>query len=134
MSEVDFSLHPQLVADTLPAFELRLSTVRLMNCRAVPWLVMVPQRAGLREILDLDAADREIFWAEITDTAERLTAVCHPHKLNIAALGNVVPQLHVHIVARFENDPAWPKPVWGNIPMEPYSETIPEILHRLRNR
>jgi diadenosine tetraphosphate (Ap4A) HIT family hydrolase len=127
-----FALHPQIVADTLPAFELNLCTVRLMNARALPWLILVPKRPGIREIIDLEPPDQATLWDEITTTAAKLKAACNPHKLNIAALGNVVPQLHVHIVARYENDPAWPKPVWGNLPMDPYGEDHPPILALLQ--
>lgn len=115
-----FELHTQLAADTAPVTELTLCTVRLMNCRAVPWLILVPRRENVRELTDLGDNDRQILWSEITTASRVLQNLCKPHKLNVAALGNVVSQLHVHLVARFESDAAWPKPVWGNLPIEPY--------------
>jgi diadenosine tetraphosphate (Ap4A) HIT family hydrolase len=118
-----FELHPQLAADTVPVLDLDLCTVRLMNCKALPWLVLVPRRVNLREITDLEENERRKFWDEIHAASLILKNLFNPHKLNVAALGNVVPQLHMHIVARFENDLAWPKPVWGNLPIEPY---VPE--------
>lgn len=115
-----FELHRQIAADTVPIKELELSSLRLMDVAALPWLVLIPRRAALREIIDLSENDQATLWKEIAQVSRALSAAVNPTKLNVAALGNVVPQLHVHVIARFEGDPAWPKPVWGNIPMAPY--------------
>lgn len=110
----DFILHPRLAGDTLAVGELPLCRVLLMNDSRFPWLILVPRRAGLREVTDLGAADRATLMAEIAAAAEALRRAVVPDKLNIAAIGNVVAQLHVHVVARFAADDAWPGVVWGH--------------------
>jgi diadenosine tetraphosphate (Ap4A) HIT family hydrolase len=124
----DFLLDPRLAADTIPVVELPLSAVRLMRDASYPWLVLVPRRAGLAEIVDLAAAERGELMAEIALASEALRAVAPCDKLNVAALGNVVRQLHVHVVARRTADPAWPKPVWGAVPLKPYAPGEAEAL------
>lgn len=123
-----FALHPQIVADTVPVEELELSSLRLMNVAALPWLVLIPRREALREIIDLGENDQATLWKEIAQVSRALSVTVNPTKLNVAALGNAVPQLHVHVIARFEGDPAWPKPVWGNLPMAPYTDESREAL------
>lgn len=118
---VGFSLDPRLTADTLPACDLPLSIVRLMNDARFPWVVLVPRRGGASEILDLSSADRHRLFNEIVQVSSAVKMVCAPKKLNVAAIGNIVPQLHVHIVARNEGDAAWPRPVWGVGTPEPYT-------------
>ena len=108
-----FSLDARLRTVTLPLLEWPLSSVRVMNDSRWPWLVLVPRVAGMRDLVDLDAAQQVALWAEITRCSLALRSICRPHKLNVAALGNVVEQLHVHVIARFETDAAWPAPVWG---------------------
>jgi diadenosine tetraphosphate (Ap4A) HIT family hydrolase len=114
---VDFALHPQLAADTWPVARLGLSRLLLMNDTTYPWLILVPERPGLSELYELSAADQIQLMSEVTAVSCALTAACGPErvpdKLNVAALGNVVPQLHVHVIARYRDDPAWPAPVWG---------------------
>jgi diadenosine tetraphosphate (Ap4A) HIT family hydrolase len=112
MSEPGWSLHPQLQNDTTPVGDLALSRVLAINNADYPWLVLVPRRVGASEIADLgdDAAG---LMAEIVQVSRLLKTVTRCDKLNIGAIGNVVPQLHVHIVARRSDDPLWPKPVWG---------------------
>lgn len=117
-----FALDPVLEKDSLPVIRLRLSEVRLMNERAWPWLILVPMRAGLRELTELDQDDRHRLIDEITHAERVLSAVYAPDKLNVAALGNQVPQLHVHVIARHANDPAWPRPVWGATAKSPYAD------------
>ncbi len=104
-----------------------------MNERSWPWLILVPRRPGLIEIVDLEPADRVTLIEEIARAAEALRQLYRPDKLNVAALGNVVPQLHVHIIARFRSDLAWPRPVWGVKPaLEPYDEpTLSETVRRI---
>lgn len=118
----DFALDPRLAADTLPVLELELSSLLMMRDGNYPWLILVPRRAGAVEILDLDPADRARLWDEIERVADALRAETGAHKLNVAALGNVVAQLHVHVVARFREDAAWPAPVWGRVPAIPLDE------------
>jgi diadenosine tetraphosphate (Ap4A) HIT family hydrolase len=108
-----FTLHPQLQADTVPIGDLALCRVLLMNDTRFPWLILVPQRGGAREWFDLMAGERAQLGEEIALVAERLKAHISADKINVAALGNQVPQLHIHIIARFTSDCAWPQPVWS---------------------
>jgi diadenosine tetraphosphate (Ap4A) HIT family hydrolase len=110
---LSFLLDPRLAADTHPIGELSLSSLLLMDDARFPWLILVPRIAGARELLDLDEADRHSLMGELTHVGRVLEAQLAPDKLNIAALGNVVPQLHVHLIVRYTNDAAWPQPVWG---------------------
>jgi diadenosine tetraphosphate (Ap4A) HIT family hydrolase len=123
-----FRLDPRLDADTLPVCDLPLSVVRLMNDANYAWLVLVPRRAGLVEILDLDAEARLQLIEEIAFAAGALKATVACDKLNVAALGNQVAQLHVHVIARTRRDPAWPKPVWGAVPTRPYDNAGRDAL------
>lgn len=125
---MSFELHPQLAADTHHVGRLRLCRVLLMNDSRYPWLILVPERAGIREIFELTSEDREILWAEINFVAERMQRHFDADKMNIAALGNMVPQLHIHVIARFATDPAWPRPVWGAQAAEPYTAAAADKL------
>ena len=120
-----YELPPQLAADTHPLAALELCELRLMDDANYPWLVLVPRVADARELIDLDATQRYALTEEIDRAALLLRDAFRPHKLNVAALGNLVPQLHVHVIARFEHDPAWPSPVWGRVAARPYT---PEML------
>lgn len=115
-----FALHPRLRQDCLPVTDLPLCRVLLMNDSQYPWLILVPRRTGLRELHQLQPADLQLFLRESIQVSRALEALFRPDKLNIAALGNQVPQLHVHHIARFASDPAWPAPVWGRLPPVPY--------------
>jgi len=117
-----FSLHPQLEADTAPFRDLGLSAVRIMDNASLPWLILVPRVADVRELIDLTESQQQQLVREIAQVSQALKSAFRPDKLNVAALGNMVPQLHVHVIARFSDDPAWPKPVWGNLPAAPRSE------------
>ena len=117
-----FSLDPKLAADTTELTRWSLSRVLLMNDSNFPWLVLVPERPGLVDFHDLASADLAEATAEIVRASQALQTVFQPHKLNVAALGNVVRQLHIHIVARFTSDAAWPRPVWGVVPAKPYGD------------
>jgi len=112
MSEAGWSLHPQLRNDTAPVGDLVLSRVLSINDADYPWLVLVPRRANVIEIADL-GDEATLLMTEITRVSRVLKDVTQCDKINVAAIGNVVPQLHVHIVARWKRDPLWPKPVWG---------------------
>jgi diadenosine tetraphosphate (Ap4A) HIT family hydrolase len=115
-----WSLHPQLANDTTRIGDLPLARTLLMNDANYPWLVLVPRRAGAAEIIDLDDEQQVQLMSEIAMLARVLKDITGGHKLNIAAIGNVVPQLHVHLVGRHRDDPAWPRPVWGAVAARPY--------------
>lgn len=115
-----FALHERLEADTIFVADWPLCRILLLNDANYPWVVLVPRRHGVSELHELDPYDRQVLVEEITDASHRLQNHVKAHKMNVAALGNVVPQLHVHIVARYDTDPAWPKPVWGVVPGKPY--------------
>jgi diadenosine tetraphosphate (Ap4A) HIT family hydrolase len=115
-----WSLHPQLARDTIAVGDLPLARTLLMNDANYPWLVLVPRQADAVEILDLDEEQQTLLMSEIALIARVLKDVTSCDKLNIAAIGNVVPQLHVHIVARRTGDAAWPRPVWGAVAARPY--------------
>lgn len=114
MSAAAFALDPRLAADTRPVAALPLCDVLLMNDARYPWLILVPRRAGLAEIADLDTGGQAALWQEVNRATAALRAVVPCDKLNLGALGNIVRQLHVHLVARVEGDAAWPGPVWGH--------------------
>jgi diadenosine tetraphosphate (Ap4A) HIT family hydrolase len=120
-ADTAFTLDARLVADTHAVGDLEFSRVLLMNDARFPWLILVPRRAGLRELIELPRADQHLLLDEIDRCAHTLHALEKPDKLNVAALGNVVAQLHVHVIARFANDAAWPRPVWGCGERAPYS-------------
>jgi diadenosine tetraphosphate (Ap4A) HIT family hydrolase len=115
-----FTLHPRLEADTIEVTRLPLSRVRLMNDRSWPWLVLVPEREDTTELFELDADERRLFIEEAALASTVLRDLFQPHKINVAALGNQVSQLHCHVIARFHHDPAWPRPIWGAQPPIPY--------------
>jgi diadenosine tetraphosphate (Ap4A) HIT family hydrolase len=114
-------LHPQLADDTHPLAHWPLCEVRLMDDAHHPWLILVPRVEDAVDIIDLDATQQATLMREIDRAARALQAAVKPHKLNVAALGNIVPQLHVHVIARYRDDIAWPRPVWGTATAQPYS-------------
>lgn len=122
MNETDFSLHSQLAADCLNLADWPLCRVLRMKDRNYPWLVLVPRRAGMREIIDLGPTDQRTLLEEIGRACRAIQAVRPTDKLNVAALGNVVPQLHIHVIGRTATDAAWPRPVWGVVPPLPFSD------------
>jgi len=126
-----FALHPTFARDTVEVTRLPLCRVLLMKDSRFPWLVLVPERDSVREIHELPPADRAKLIEEIARASEVLSRLFRPDKLNVGALGNIVPQLHAHVVARTAADPAWPGPVWGSRPAEPYEENE---LEELRGR
>ena len=125
-----YELHPQLAADTHPLASLVLCDLRLMDDANYPWLVLVPRIAGARELVDLDAGQRHRLTDEIDLAGRALRAAVRPFKLNVAALGNLVPQLHVHVIARYTDDIAWPRPVWGAANARPYAPE--EMIERVQ--
>lgn len=127
-----FQLAPELVRDCIELADWPLCKLLLLNDSQYPWFILVPRVSGMREIIDLSAEQQQLFWQESAQLSHLIKAVFNPHKLNVAALGNMVPQLHVHHIARFEHDATWPKPVWGQLPPIPYSDQqIAEIKQAL---
>lgn len=116
----EFVLDARLAAATVHALDLPLSRVLVMDDARWPWLVLVPRRAGLVELFDVDAGERPLLMEEIAVAGSQLKHLTECQKVNIATLGNVVPQLHIHVVARNPSDAAWPGPVWGNGTAVPY--------------
>lgn len=126
-------LHPQLAEDTHPVAHFALSDLQLMDDANHPWLILVPRVEDAVEWVDLDENQQAELSREISRACRALQAVFKPHKLNVAALGNMVPQLHVHVIARFREDIAWPRPVWGMATAQPYSpEELVSRIERLR--
>jgi diadenosine tetraphosphate (Ap4A) HIT family hydrolase len=121
MTAADFQLDPRLQAESFPLGALELCQILLFDDARFPWLILVPARPALVEIIDLDAAGRQRLMEEVARAAEALRSATRCHKLNVAALGNQVRQLHVHLIARFETDAAWPNPVWGRGARVPYA-------------
>jgi diadenosine tetraphosphate (Ap4A) HIT family hydrolase len=116
----EWELHPELDKDTVALGDLPLSRVLVINDATFPWLLLVPRRRGVAEIIDLDEVEQAQLMTEITRVSRALKDVTACDKLNIAALGNAVPQLHIHILARRRGDATWPKPVWGVLPPQPH--------------
>ncbi len=134
MMESTWSLHPQLAQDTVPVGDLPLSRVLLSNDANYPWLILVPRKAGLVELIDLEDNEQVTLLGEVAKAARALKSITACDKLNIAALGNQVAQLHVHVIARRRSDAAWPKPVWGAAAPSSYDVTARErFLTALRS-
>ena len=128
-----FHLDPRLEGDTTLIADWGLSRLLLMNNAKFPWLVLVPRRAGLSEIHDLKHAERMVLIEEINRASAGLKSLTGARKINVGALGNKVTQLHVHIVARFDGDAAWPGPVWGSGPPAAYEQDVKAaVIDRLR--
>ena len=125
-----FQLHERLQADTAPVAELPLCRVLLMDNRVWPWLILVPAIPDVTEIHQIDEAGRHRLVDEIAQAAKALEELVRPDKINVGALGNMVPQLHVHVIARTRSDPAWPGPVWGSGFAEPYDPAERQSLIR----
>ncbi|WP_370979313.1 HIT domain-containing protein [Agaribacterium sp. ZY112] len=129
-----FELHSQLAADTVAIGQFRLSLVLLHKDANFPWVILVPKREAIREIYHLDEADQAQLMRESSHLSEVLTSIYAPDKINVASLGNMVPQLHLHHVARYESDVAWPGAVWGNFMPKKYSEEeLEKVVSRLRS-
>jgi len=120
----DFALHEQLARDCLPVDDWPLCRVLLMNDQRFPWLILVPRRPAIGQIHQLEATDQQILMTEINDASERLLAATGLDRVNVAALGNLVPQLHIHVIGRHGRDAAWPGPVWGHGQAEAYDPPV----------
>jgi hypothetical protein len=116
-----FTLMPIFDANTFLLRDLPLSQLRLENNSQLPWFLLVPKRPNLTELFQLNPADQMQVMKEIVQTSNMLRALFAPDKINVATIGNMVPQMHIHVVGRYKNDPAWPKPVWGNLQPLPYA-------------
>ena len=123
-----FSLDPRLFADTIAVGDLALCSVLLMNDARFPWLILVPRRASVSELTDLTPEDAAALMDEIRIATAVMLSLAKPDKVNVGALGNVVAQLHVHVVGRYRSDPAWPGPVWGSGPAKPYPDHAASAL------
>lgn len=129
-----FELHPMLAADTVNIGDLPLSTVLLNKDANYPWVILVPRREGVTEVVQLDNGDRRQLLDESCIIANSLTELFSPDKLNIATIGNIVSQLHMHHVCRFKTDACWPAPVWGQVPALGYDdEALSKLLWVMRN-
>ena len=129
-----FDLHPRLASDTFDVCALPLSRVLLMNDARYPWIILVPARPGLVELHDLTDDDYAVLSGEIRNASARMATLFRAHKMNVAALGNMVPQLHVHVIARQPEDAAWPAPVWGKGDAVPYEAAqAEERLRQIRD-
>lgn len=125
-----FTLDPRLGADCVEIGDLRLSRLLLMDDAQYPWLILVPRRAGITEIYQLKHNDQQQLLAESSALAEAMARYYQPAKMNVANLGNIVSQLHLHHIARFNDDPAWPGPVWGQHPALPYTDAQQQQTRR----
>lgn len=128
-----FSLHPRLLADTVIVGRFSLSLLLLSKDANYPWCILVPEREDIREIHHLDETDQLQLVRESCHLSEVMTNLFDAQKMNVAALGNMVPQLHLHHIARFSDDAAWPHPVWGRIPAKEYAvDALQERIKRLQ--
>jgi diadenosine tetraphosphate (Ap4A) HIT family hydrolase len=117
-----FTLHPKLAEDCIDLGSFPVCRLLLMNDATYPWFVLVPQRADLVELYDLEDTDLQAVMGEVTALARAVNDAFDADKMNVAQLGNLVPQLHIHVIARRHSDPAWPRPIWGVIAGTPYPE------------
>jgi diadenosine tetraphosphate (Ap4A) HIT family hydrolase len=125
-------IHPRLLQDCLVLGRFPLCHLLLMRDANYPWLILVPDRDGVSEIHQLDETDQQQLMRESVLVSKVLDELFHPDKLNVAALGNVVPQLHLHHIVRYRHDAAWPAPVWGRVPAQSYSrEHLEKLVDRL---
>lgn len=130
--ELEFELHSQLHADTWVIGDFPLSRVLLMNDANYPWFILVPRRAGVTELYHLSVLERVQLIEESAALSESLADLFMARKMNVAALGNVVPQLHLHHIVRYEDDIAWPGPVWGVVDAKPYTQAqVTDIFKKL---
>jgi diadenosine tetraphosphate (Ap4A) HIT family hydrolase len=135
MPDSAWSLHPQLEKNTIDIGDLPLSRVLVIRDANYPWLLLAPRRPDAVEIIDLDEVEQAQLMTEVSRAARALKDVTKCDKLNIAALGNVVPQLHVHVIARRTGDAAWPRPVWGVVPPVPHDAgEVQNFISALRRK
>ncbi len=129
-----FELHPQLAKDCVEVGEFPLSKVLLLNDSHYPWVILVPKRENIREAFQLSVEDQRQLLAESSTLSEAMATHFKADKMNVAALGNMVPQLHIHHIVRYKNDASWPNPVWGAVTAKPYNKTeFDDLLVVLRS-
>ena len=128
----EFHLNQQLKNDSYEVLDLSLSKLLLVNNSSFPWVMLVPKKNNLKEIIDLSEEDRMILMKEISLVSQAMKKIFHPDKLNIAALGNIVEQLHIHIIARYKNDTAWPDPVFGCVKVEYSLQEYKDIINKFQ--
>lgn len=129
-----FVLDPRLLQDTLPIGDFPLCTLLLSNDSSYPWFILVPKRADISEVFQLSETDQMQLWKETTTLSAVLDRTFQADKMNVAALGNVVNQLHMHVIVRRVGDAAWPAPVWGKHPAKPYTpEEVTRITAQLKS-
>jgi len=134
-NQTAWSLHERLKEDTIDIGDLPLSRVLVIKDANYPWLLLVPRRAGIVEIIDLDEVEQAQLMTEISRVCRALKEITKCDKLNVAALGNVVPQLHVHVIARRSHDAAWPRPVWGAVPPLAHdAEEVQSFISAIRRK
>ncbi len=130
---MSFELHADLKRDGVLIGRFELCLVLLINDQNYPWFVLVPQRDRIRDPIDLSPGDYQQLWTESRVFSVGIMQIFAGEKLNVAALGNMTPQLHVHHVVRFATDPAWPGPIWGKQPMKPYDNSqLESVVEKLR--
>ncbi len=133
-----FQLHPRLQQDSIELGQFNLSRLLLCNDSQYPWFILVPQRPGITEVFQLSEKDQQLLQQESSLLAKTLAHYYQADKMNIAAIGNIVPQLHIHHIVRYKNDIAWPAPVWGKYEAIPYSKAqqqnvMDQIKEKLAN-
>jgi diadenosine tetraphosphate (Ap4A) HIT family hydrolase len=129
-----FNINQQLLKDCHQVLDLPVSRVLLMNNRNFPWVILVPRIEEAVELIDLDDITYDAVTGEIKQVGKIMQEIFQPYKLNIAALGNMVRQLHIHIIARFENDPAWPNPVWGSKSEAYFEEESQKLVELVKQK
>jgi diadenosine tetraphosphate (Ap4A) HIT family hydrolase len=130
-----FQLHPRLRQDCIEIGRFELCQLLMMNDSQYPWFILVPEKAGLREIYQLAKQERELLLEESSYLAENLATLYKADKMNIASIGNMVPQLHIHHIVRYQTDKAWPAPVWGKFDAIPYTpRQIADTLMRVKDQ
>jgi diadenosine tetraphosphate (Ap4A) HIT family hydrolase len=133
ISPMTMVLDPRLETDSTFIHQLKLCQVRLSHNAAFPWILLIPNRENIDEVMELSPSDQRVLMEEIVLASQAMKDLFHPTKLNIANLGNVVPQLHVHVVARYDRDPAWPGPIWNSGIHEDYTpQALAERLTLLK--
>ena len=129
----DFELHPRLVKDTFAVANLNLCKLLLMNDSNYPWFILVPRIKNISELFELTRVDRQFLNNEVDELSRRLSLHFNAKKMNVAAMGNIVPQLHIHVIVRKETDAAWPNPIWNKVDIAPYKKNISiELIKDIR--
>jgi diadenosine tetraphosphate (Ap4A) HIT family hydrolase len=133
MMNSQFQLHERLQQDCIAIGRFSLCQLLMMNDSQFPWFILVPERQDIKEIYQLTVADRQLLTKESCFLAENMAVLFNADKMNVAAIGNMVPQLHIHHIVRYQTDKAWPAPVWGKFSTQPYTEQqIADLIAKVR--